>query len=357
MPWRASLPLQAPCLNSTQGRTTQLRHTTPAPPPPCTATRTQTPLEVASPRNVPTWYASAVTCRSTWQSIQAETKPTGNAAHSPVAYASWSNLSGSIGGPSSLGALGDPRPARGFPPLESDASMILRFGDIPSKIARFWRDPQHRALVRARLLHRERLHQTTALTGMNRYPTIFSEASRQLRNLPHPRLLSFGCSTGEELLSLRMYFDSALIYGFEINAASLAIARSKPLDQFTKVLKSSPRALMRHAPYDAVFCMAVLQRTPHLIISNDIDDISQIYPFSKFDQQLVELDRLLSLGGLFVIEHTFYDLLDTRVAAHYQPVHFRHSQPPYPRFDKNGLRRVGTGEYHTIFRKISEGDA
>ena len=235
--------------------------------------------------------------------------------------------------------------------------MILRFGDIPAKIARFCQDPQHRALVRARLLHRERLHQTTPLTGINRYPTIFSEASRQLRKLPRPRLLSFGCSTGEELLSLRLHFHNALIYGFEINTASLAIARSKPLDQATKVLRSSPRAMMRHAPYDAVFCMAVLQRTPHLIISNQINDVSRIYPFAKFDHQLALLDQLLSPGGLFVIEHTFYDLLDTQIAPHYQPVHFKHSQPPYPRFDKNGLRRVGSGQYHTIFRKVSEGGA
>ena len=229
--------------------------------------------------------------------------------------------------------------------------MIRRFSEIPLKLARLYRDPQHRALVGARLLHGERMHQTTPLTGMNRYPEIFSEASRQLVDVPRPKLLSFGCSTGEELLSLRMYFQNALIYGFEINAASLAIARSKPFDQAVCVLKSSARAMKRHAPYDAVFCMAVLQRTPHLIINNRVDDISGIYPFRKFDDQLTQLDELLIPGGLFVIEHAFYDLLEAQIGNRYQAIEFTHPQQPYPRFSRNGQRQPERTRYHTIFRK------
>lgn len=55
------------------------------------------------------------------------------------------------------------------------------------------------------------LHQTTPLTKHNRYPKVFKAVSEILAGTKEPTILSFGCSTGEEVFSLREYFPDALI--------------------------------------------------------------------------------------------------------------------------------------------------
>ena len=47
----------------------------------------------------------------------------------------------------------------------------------------------------------------------DRYPWLFDFAAAALDDLPAPRLLSFGCSRGEEVLSLRRRFPDAAIKG------------------------------------------------------------------------------------------------------------------------------------------------
>ena len=45
------------------------------------------------------------------------------------------------------------------------------------------------------------------------------------------KILSYGCSTGEEVLTLRNYFPNAHIIGAEINKHSLAKCRQLPVDE------------------------------------------------------------------------------------------------------------------------------
>ena len=51
-------------------------------------------------------------------------------------------------------------------------------------------------------------HQLVDWTAPNRYPEIFAAAAAAAR-----RILSFGCSTGEECVSLAEYFPKAEIIG------------------------------------------------------------------------------------------------------------------------------------------------
>jgi len=179
---------------------------------------------------------------------------------------------------------------------------------------------EHRSTLRARLQNPRALHQTSVLTWSDRYPGIFAACRAHLGDGPALRILSFGCSTGEEVLTLRRYFPSATIVGAEINERSLAACRRLPADDRIVFIRSDRAAVRVHGPYDAVFCMAVLQRTPHGIEERGTTNLRWIYPFEKFDAQVRELDGQVRRGGLLVVHNTQYVFADSSVADRYAPL-------------------------------------
>jgi hypothetical protein len=161
----------------------------------------------------------------------------------------------------------------------------------------FLLDREHRSVVLLKLFNRESVHQTTSLTWMDRYPEIFSTCRAYFTDRKNLTLLSFGCSTGEEVITLRKYFPLAIITGAEINRRSLAMCRNHEIDDRIAFIYSDRIKIALRGPFDAIFCMAVLQRTPHTIIDQGITNLGHIYPFEKFDRQVTELDALLKKGG------------------------------------------------------------
>ncbi len=230
------------------------------------------------------------------------------------------------------------------------------------------RDPSYRASVLLRLTRSRELHQTTPLTWLDRYPELFAAASRYLesRNLvsrdmesgdgaASPHLLSFGCSTGEEVLTLRRYVPGARITGAEINAASLAACRRLKVDAGIRFVRSSPRVLARLAPFDAIFCMAVLQRTPHRVEGQGLTSLKRVYPFERFEEQVRQLDRWLRPGGLLVIHHTQYVFDHTSVSNRYEPLDgMAWVVIDGLKFDRNSDLLPGPIAVGTIFRKLRD---
>ncbi len=92
------------------------------------------------------------------------------------------------------------------------------------------------------------------------------------------------------------------------------------MDDQISFVRSSPQALTRLAPFDAIFCMAVLQRTPHQIEERGLTSLRRIYPFARFDEQVRQLDSWLRPGGLLVIHHTQYVFDHASVANRYEPL-------------------------------------
>lgn len=176
----------------------------------------------------------------------------------------------------------------------------------------------NRSVLITKLRYTNSVHQTTPATAMNRYPMIFSACRTYLHNRTNLKILSFGCSTGEEVLTLRHYFPDATIIGAEINQYSLEIARKRCLDNKMTFINSTSEEIAKHGPYDAVFCMAVFQRTPQFIAERGIKDLSRIYPFHRFEKQICELDKCINTDGLLVIHFSQYDFADTCVAHKYQ---------------------------------------
>src|SRR6185312_914791 len=74
--------------------------------------------------------------------------------------------------------------------------------------------------VWARLTGRPRRrgqYQRDPATRIDRYPLAFRFARDQLGDEATTHILSFGCSTGEEVFTLRRYFPVATIKGIEVD--------------------------------------------------------------------------------------------------------------------------------------------
>ena len=214
---------------------------------------------------------------------------------------------------------------------ENSSNVILRLiikglhivGHFTWKCKLFIKDKEFRSVVFMQIRHPNRVQQTTQRTWYNRYPEVFQTCKDYLdamdrKDIKNIKILSYGCCTGEEVVTLRDYFPEAVIVGAEINQRSLEICRERKLDDKIKFILSSPKNIMEHGPYDAVFCMAVLQRLPDYVAKKKISSLKKRYPFEKFEKQIEELDGYVKEDGLLIVHNTQYELMDTKVSEQYE---------------------------------------
>ena len=207
------------------------------------------------------------------------------------------------------------------------------------------RTAEGRARLWTRLAHGRELHQTAPYTWLNRYPALFGLAA-ELKSGAR-RILSFGCSTGEELVSLRSRFPDAEIVGAEINARSRAIARRRvAADRRTMVI--APESIA--GTFDLVFALSVLQRDPHGLKNEmAVEHLAARYPFARFDAGVRGLVARLRPGGFLVVANSLYRVEDSSAAVELEPI------AGSPRMNRVMLtpdgRRLGGVIARTVFRK------
>lgn len=213
---------------------------------------------------------------------------------------------------------------------------------------------QHRAVFCTKLLRRNRVHQTTPATALNRFPVIFSACKEYFKDSKDIRILSFGCATGEEVITLRYYFPDATIIGAEVNKYCLEVCNRRRLDEKMIFIDSTDEEIAKNGPYDVIFCMAVFQRTPEQITLDGVKNIKRIYPFEKFEKQVCKLDQQLNENGLLVVHYSQYDFADTRIAGRYE-VYKDCGQEDYrcSVFNKNGDQIAKASKRYSIFIKCS----
>ncbi|UCD50490.1 MAG: methyltransferase domain-containing protein [Phycisphaerales bacterium] len=161
--------------------------------------------------------------------------------------------------------------------------------------------------------------QIETTTAYNRYPELFDSVRTLIspRDTAEIRILSYGCSTGQECWTLRDYFPNAHIIGLDINERSLRTARAENTDAKIEFFRSTPENLVDHGPYDLIFALSVLCRWPE---TQFVNDASRLYPFEKFDETIALFDVSLSRGGLMVILNANYHFSDTQVSGRYEPL-------------------------------------
>src|SRR6185312_10759201 len=93
--------------------------------------------------------------------------------------------------------------------------------------------------------------QPYAHTAPDRYPWLFRFAAEQLGDGADRRLLSFGCSRGDEVVSLRRHFPSAFIKGLDISPRNIAACRKRGITRAEFAVASSTEE-ETEATYDAV---------------------------------------------------------------------------------------------------------
>lgn len=115
-------------------------------------------------------------------------------------------------------------------------------------IRKFWRlavDQPYRDMTWLHVIRPSGAFQPFNDNEPNRYPGIFSFVQSTLGAASDIRVLSFGCSTGEEVFSLRQYFPRAVIKGLDINSGNIAACRRRlrqaPDRHFVRDRKSDRR--------------------------------------------------------------------------------------------------------------------
>jgi SAM-dependent methyltransferase len=200
-----------------------------------------------------------------------------------------------------------------------------------------------RARLWTAIVHRREIHQTSPDTSDERYPELFDLAAELMPKAS--RILSFGCSTGQELVALRRRFRDAELVGAEINPRSRRMAgRRVRHDARAKVV--APAGI--EGEFDLIFALAVLQREPHKIAELEVEDLTPFYPFGRFDNAVSGLAKRLRHGGFLCVTNAQYRVEDSAAASLLSAVS-NVSKMDGLMFGPDGRRTYA--EANTLFRK------
>ena len=159
-------------------------------------------------------------------------------------------------------------------------------------------------------------------TRADRYPWLFGFAATRLAPRPNLRILSFGCSRGDEVFSLRRYFPGAAIKGVDINPRNIARALARARTEHALGVTFEIAATAHSEPsdrYDAIFCLAVLCNGD--LTTSRADRCDPILHFATFDEAVGDFARCLKRGGLLVLHTTNFRFCDTAVAPDFDVVY------------------------------------
>lgn len=161
------------------------------------------------------------------------------------------------------------------------------------------------------------LNQLSTHTEYNRYPEIFKEVKKY--HIGNPKILSFGCSIGEECITLKNeYFIDSEIHGYDIN---------NEIKPYNNILFYNNYNELK--TYDIIFCMSVLCRWPE-----DTGD----YSFKLFNDTLIDIDKLLNINGFLVIYNSKYLFTDSDISYKYSIINTDYKNTGFvTKYDKNNI--------------------
>jgi len=164
-------------------------------------------------------------------------------------------------------------------------------------------------------------YQTYSYTRPDRYPWLFEFAADRLGTRRPLKILSFGCSRGDEVFSLRRYFPDAALKGIDVNprniARCLARARAESPTNITFATAANTEGEPASS-YDAIFCLAVLVSGD--LTTSGAQRCDPVFHFERFERQVADFARCLKPGGLLVLHTTNFRFCDTSVAQDFDVV-------------------------------------
>lgn len=209
------------------------------------------------------------------------------------------------------------------------------------------------------LLKRENpdnLFQPYGYTQHDRWPQIFTFIREQLSEQREAAILSYGCSTGEEVFTLRRYFPKAFIVGIDINPRSIATCLKKlkkSRDQNMQFKQASTPKSEPDATYDAIFCMSVLRHGE--LGAKQPETCAHLISFNDFEKTVTDLCRCLKPGGYLVMLGSNFRFFDTSVASEFEVAYRLPIKKPLkdtPLYDSNNRRMTNDFCSEAIFRKL-----
>lgn len=154
-------------------------------------------------------------------------------------------------------------------------------------------------------------------TEPDRYPWLFSFVRDRLGDGPDRGLLSFGCSTGLEALSLRGYFPEAKIKGLDIDPRNIARCRRLRRNDIAFGVAATTEDEPSET-FDAIFCLAVLCNGK--LVREDAKQSDPLIYFETFERMVTDFARCLKPGGLLCLVTTNFRFCDTRISAEFDSV-------------------------------------
>lgn len=198
------------------------------------------------------------------------------------------------------------------------------------------------------------LYQPYGTTSDDRYPEIFEFVRKEIGDGPDVHILSIGCSTGEEVFSLRRYFPEAEITGTDINPFNIAVCKWRRLRTRDGRIQFSVASSAESAPagsYDAIFAMAVF-RHGDLNCSPPPARCDHCIHFDDFEQSAADSSRALKPGGMLIIQHAMFRFADTAAAAGFAPIFSIQSSAPGPFYGRDERLLENTDYQEVVFRKL-----
>jgi 2-polyprenyl-3-methyl-5-hydroxy-6-metoxy-1,4-benzoquinol methylase len=169
------------------------------------------------------------------------------------------------------------------------------------------------------LLLQDRIHgrfQFHGHTAPDRYPWLFEFAKSCCSSTAHFQILSFGCSRGDEVFSLRRYFPAAAIKGIDVNPANISICLARAQAASSTDIAFVTAASTQSEPaefYDAIFCLAVLCLSELTVLGARRCD--PWLKFEDFERIVTDLARCLKPGGLLLLHTTNFRFCDTAISG------------------------------------------
>jgi SAM-dependent methyltransferase len=196
--------------------------------------------------------------------------------------------------------------------------------------------------------------QTYSHTLPDRYPWLFGFAQSQITDGEATRILSFGCSRGDEVFSLRRYFPAAGIKGIDIDPANIEQCLKRARSADSRGLSFSVAATTEGEiaeSYDAIFCLAVLCRSD--LTKSGAQRCDPHLSFADFENVVTDFARCLKPGGFLFLHTAIFRFGDTAVAREFDVALEAETEQlaPAMQFDRNNKLLEGVRYRPVAFRR------